>query len=92
MPIEYMICFINSQQCIKIISSRRTCGFISSVFKKFIPYNTTPTFQEVGGVTQPHIFVDGIRTSHGIALTITKLIDLYSQGVFTWLFATVFFN
>ena len=30
--------------------------FISSVFKKIIPNNTTPTFQEVGGVTQPHIF------------------------------------
>ena len=32
------------------------CGFISSVFKKIIPKNTTPTFQEVGGVTQPRIF------------------------------------
>ena len=29
------------------------CGFISSVFKKIIPYNTTLTFQRVGGVTQP---------------------------------------
>ena len=55
-PIEYVICFINSQQCITIILSRKMCGFISSVFKKFIPYNTTPTFQEVGGVTQPRIF------------------------------------
>ena len=27
------------------------CGLFSSVFKKIIPYNTTPTFQEVGGVT-----------------------------------------
>ena len=58
------------------------CGFISSVFKKIIHINTTPTFQEVCGVAQPLIFVDGIRTSHGIALTITKLIDLYSQSVF----------
>ena len=32
------------------------CGFISSVFKKIISYNTTPTFQEVGGVTQSRIF------------------------------------
>ena len=55
-PIEYMICFIYSLQCISIISSRKMCGFISSVFKKIIPNNTTPTFQEVGGVTQPHIF------------------------------------
>ena len=44
------------------------CNFISSVFKKISPYNTTHTFQEVGGVTQPAYFVDGIRTSHGIAL------------------------
>ena len=28
--------------------------------------------------------------SHGIALTITKLIDFYSQGIFTFLFATIF--
>ena len=48
--------FIYSQQCIKIISSRKMDGFISPVFKKIIPNNTTPTFQEVGGVTQPRIF------------------------------------
>ena len=54
--IEYMIFFINGQQCITIISSRKMCGFISSEFKKIIPNNTTPTFQEVGGVTQPSIF------------------------------------
>ena len=45
--IEYMFCFI----CIKIISSHKKCGLFSSVFKKNIPSNTTPTFQEVGGVT-----------------------------------------
>ena len=55
-PIEYMFCFIHSQQCIVIISSRKMCGLICSVFKKIIPNNTTPTFQEVGGVTQPRIF------------------------------------
>ena len=49
-------CFIYRQQCIKIISSRKMCGLISSIFKKIIPNNTTPTFQEVGGVTQPRIF------------------------------------
>ena len=48
MPIEYMFC---SKQCIKIISSRKKHGVFSSVFKKIIPDNTTPTFQEVGGVT-----------------------------------------
>ena len=34
--------------------------------------------------------MDGIRTFHGIALTITKLIDFYSQCIFTFLFATNF--
>ena len=51
MLIEYMFCFYCSEQCIKIISSREKCGLFSSVFKKFIPYNTTPTFKEMGGVT-----------------------------------------
>ena len=55
-PIEYMICFIYSQRCMKIISSCKMCGFISSVLKKIIANNTTPTFQEVGGVTQPRMF------------------------------------
>ena len=67
------------------------CGFFSSVFKKKFPNYTTPTFQEVSGVTQPPtFFVDGIRIFHGIALAITKVIDFYSQGNFTCLFATVF--
>ena len=51
MPFECMFCFICSKQCITIIS-----WLFSSAFKKIIPNNTTPTFQEVGGVTQtPHI-------------------------------------
>ena len=58
------------------------CGFISSVLKKIISSNTTPIFQEVGGYLHPTHVVDGIRTSHGIALTITKLIDFYSQWGF----------
>ena len=52
MHIEYMICFNCSEQCRKIISSRKKkCGLFGSVFKKIIHNNTTPTFQEVGGVT-----------------------------------------
>ena len=51
MPIEYMFGFIWSDQCINIISSSKKCGLFSSVFMKFIPNNTTRTFQEVGGVT-----------------------------------------
>ena len=91
MPIEYMFCFICREQCIKIISSRKKYGLFSSVFKKIIPNNTTPTFPRSGwGNLTPHILSMGMRTSHGIALTITKLIDFYSQGIFTFLFATVF--
>ena len=46
-----MYFFICSEQCIKIISSRKKWGLFSCVFMKIIPDNTTPTFQEVGGVT-----------------------------------------
>ena len=57
MSIEYMFCFICSEQCIQIISSRKKCVLFSSVFKKIIPNNTTPTFIEVGGGGNltPHI-------------------------------------
>ena len=51
MPFAFMFCFICREQCIKIISSCNKCGLLSSVFNKNIPNNTTPTFQEVGGVT-----------------------------------------
>ena len=51
MTIEYMFCFICSEQCIQINSSRKKYSLFSSVFKKINPKNTTPTFQEVGGVT-----------------------------------------
>ena len=51
MPIEHVFFFICSEQCIKIISSRKKCGLHCSVFKKVIPNSTTHTFQEVGGVT-----------------------------------------
>ena len=56
MHIEYGFCFICNEQCIRIISSLKNCGLFSSVFKKIIPNNTTPTFQGVGGVTLPLIF------------------------------------
>ena len=51
MHIEYKFCFNCSEHCIKIISPRKKNSLFSSVFKKIIPNNTTPTFQEVGGVT-----------------------------------------
>ena len=51
MLFEYTFCFICSQKCIKMISSRKKFGLFSSVFKKTIPKNNTPTIQEMGGVT-----------------------------------------
>ena len=51
MPCECVFCIICSEQCIKLISSRKKCGLFSSVFKKIIPNKATPTFQEMGGVT-----------------------------------------
>ena len=51
MSMEYMFCFICSEQCINIISSIKKYVWLSSVFKKIIPNNTIPTFQKVGGVT-----------------------------------------
>ena len=56
MPIEYMFGFICIKQCIKIISSRKKYGLFRSVLNTIIPNNTTPTFQEVGRITQPLIF------------------------------------
>ena len=53
MPFEYMFSFICSEHCKTIISLRKKCGTFSSTFKKNIPNNTTPTFQEVDGVTHP---------------------------------------
>ena len=51
LPSEYMFCFIGSEQCVKIILSCKNGGLFSSLFKKIIPNNTTPTFQERAGVT-----------------------------------------
>ena len=51
MPIVYMFCFICSKQYRKFILPHKKCGLFSSVFKKMIPNNPSPTFQEVGGVT-----------------------------------------
>ena len=44
MPTEYMFCFICSEQCIKIILSRKKCGLFSSAFKKGIPIKHYPYF------------------------------------------------
>ena len=51
MHIEYMFCFICNEQCITTISSLEKYGLFCSVLKKNIHNNTTPTFQDLGGVT-----------------------------------------
>ena len=51
MPIEFMFFFICSEKYIKLISSCIKCDVFCSLFKKINPNYTTPTFQEVGGVT-----------------------------------------
>ena len=51
MPIWYMSCFICSGNCIKTFCRAKSVAFLVLHFKKFIPTNTTPSFQEVGGVT-----------------------------------------
>ena len=42
------------------------------------------------GYFNPSNFVDGKKTSHGSAQTITNVIDFYTQDIFTFLFAAVF--
>ena len=85
MPIEYMFCFFCSEQCIKIISSGKTCGLFSSIFKTIIPNNTTLLSEKKVGQLNPSHFGDGLSHSHCIALTIKKIIDFCSQGIFTFL-------
>ena len=82
MHIEYIFCFICSEQCIKIISSRKKCGLFVSVFKKSPQITLLLLFKKWVDLLNPSHYVYGIRTSHGIALTITKLVDFYSQGIF----------
>ena len=61
------------------------CGLFSSVFKEIIPNNITPTFQEVGGVTQPLTFCRWHKNFSWYRVNHHKLIDFYSQGIFTFL-------
>ena len=64
--------------CLVLFSRKLFIITLPLLFKKWVGY------------LNPSNRVDGISTSHGIALTITQLIDLYSQGIFTILFAIVF--
>ena len=67
-----------SVTCLVLYSRKLFLITLPLLFKKWV------------GKLNPSRFVDGIRTSHGIALTITHLIDFYSPGIFTFLFATIF--
>ena len=57
------------------------CGLISSVFKKIIPYSTTPTFQEVGGGTQPLIFW-AIRSKFNLRDSISEVSSIFVLSIF----------
>ena len=67
-----------SVACLVLYSRKLFLITLPLLFKKWV------------GQLNPSHFVNGIRISHGIALTITKLIDFNSQGIFIFLFATVF--
>ena len=71
-------CRAKSAACVVLYSRKLFLITLPLLFKKWM------------GLLNPSHFVDGIRNSHGIASTITKLIDFYSQGIITVLFATVF--
>ena len=71
-----MFCFICSEQCIKIISLRKMCGLISSVFQKIIPYNTITTFKEVSGVIQSLIF-GAIRSKFDFQDSISEVSSIF---------------
>ena len=58
MPIEYMFSIlVANNKYIKSISSHKNIELFSSVFQNIIPNNTIPTYQEVDGVSQSHIFL-----------------------------------
>ena len=57
MPIQYTFCFICREYCIKNISSPPNFVLISSVLDKIIPDATTPTFQEMCGLLNPHFLL-----------------------------------
>ena len=79
----YVIC---PQYTNKICVNQLFC----SVFKRMIPDAITIYFQEVCGITQPLIFHQRQMFSHGIMLSTAKLILVYTQGILTIVFATVF--
>ena len=90
MPIEYMFCFICSEQCIKSFRRAKSVACLVLYSRKLCLITLPLLFKKWVGELNPSHFVDCIRTSHGITLTVTKLIVVYSQGIFTFLFAISF--
>ena len=71
MPIGYILClFVLNNN--KNISSRKSVDLFSSLFKKIILDVTTPTSQEVGGVTQSLIFCLGHILSKAYFLMVSR--------------------
>ena len=69
MSIKYMFCFICSEQCIQIISSRKKSMACLFLYSRKLFLVTLPYFSRSGwGKLTPHILSKAyIRTSHGIA-------------------------
>ena len=84
------VCIICSEQCIKSFRRTKSVACLVLYSGKLFLITLPLLFNKLVLLLYPSLFVGGIRTSHGIALTITKLIDFYSQGILTFLQATVF--
>ena len=90
MHIEYLFCFICSEQYIKSFRRANSVACLVLYSRKLFLITQPLVSKKWVGELNPLHSVDGIRTSHSIALTITKSIDFYPQGIFTILFATVY--
>ena len=75
MPIESIFCFICSEQCIKSFRRAKSVACLVLCSRKLFLISLPILFKKWVGQLNPSNFVDGIRISHGITLTITKLIN-----------------
>ena len=82
MPIEYyMFALFVANIAQKSFRRAKSVACLVLGSRKSLLITLPLLFKKWVGLLNPFHFVDGIRTSRGIALIITKLIDFYSQGV-----------
>ena len=75
MHIEYLFCFICSEQYIKSFRRANSVACLVLYSRKLFLITQPLVFKKWVGELNPSHSVDGISTSNGIALTITKSID-----------------